>query len=343
MIQFLKGLLSRARGRHPLELLKFLEIELLGRHASTRCFHHPSHALIELTTRCNLRCRWCNQNDPQWQNAWGHQDMPFEVFEKIVSQLRGSRVLLLYNIGEPLLYKRIFDAVRLARRYIPEVRMTSNGLLLTPEIARNLQAAGLTRLNVSIDSPRPEEMAEIRGADLEKIAANLREFGEACSIPVEIWTVISQGNIESLKELPRWASRFPAVKSLYFQLQKGPVESVESGFRPIEDEGQFRDFQAGIATECERYGLRSNILSLPFYPPGFHQRQAEGICKAPFIQLMAINVRGEMAPCCTYGAHAIGSVADRGFAAVWNGPEMRAWRRDMLEQRYCAYCSEWCV
>jgi MoaA/NifB/PqqE/SkfB family radical SAM enzyme len=343
LFKYLRGLFQRACGRHLGELLKFLEIELLGRHASTYCYHHPSHALIELTTRCNLRCQWCNQSDPEWQKAHGHIDMPFDRFETIVAQLAGSRVLLLYNIGEPLLYKRLYDAIQVGRRYIPEVRITTNAMLLDEAAARNLESAGLTQLNISIDSPDAEIMERIRpGSDLAKIEANIQRFGEVCTIPVHIWCVISDANAESLANLPEWAARFPVVRNLYFQLQNGVATGEALGLPPLRSEDAFRRLQTVVARRCSELRLSTNIESLPWYPEGFHQRQAKGICKAPFTQLVAVNVEGKLAPCCSFATHSLGDVVELGFKAVWNGAAMRAWRKDMLDQRYCAYCSEWC-
>lgn len=341
-ISLLKNLYTRAKGRNPLELAKFIELELLGRHASTYCFHHPSHTLIELTTRCNLRCGYCNQSDKAWQKAFGHQDMPFEMYKQIVSQLKGSKVLLLYNIGEPLLYKGIYDAIKLAREYIPEVRLTSNGLLWTPEIAQKLESSGLTQMNVSIDSPDPAVMQRNRGADLQVIEKNIRQFGENCNIPVETWSVINNIDADSLEQLPDWASQFPAIKSLYFQLQNGVDSCNEAGIPALISAERFSQLQTTVAERCAELGLKTNIAAIPFYQEGYHQREAKGICKAPFTQLVAINVKGELAPCCSYATHGLGNVAEQGFKSTWNGKAMRDWRKDMLNENYCGYCSNWC-
>lgn len=336
------GLLERARGRHLAELLKFAEIKLLGRHASPYCWYQPSHVLIELTTRCNLRCVWCNQSDPAWQKSYGHQDMPFDMFRRIVAQLKGTRVLLLYNIGEPLLYKRLSDAVRLARPYVPEVRITSNGLLWTAQKARELAAAGLTQVNISIDSPVPALMQRIRGADLAVIEQTLRDIYTHTDLPVEIWTVLTTDNLESVLDLPVWAKRFSAIRFIRFQLQKGVHSVPKTGLTPLSDTVSFERYRTELARRCREAGIASNIESLPFYGPDFVRREVKGICQAPFNQLVAINVRGEMAPCCTYGTFAVGSVDRDGFQGVYNGPTMIAWRKDMLHQRYCSYCSNWC-
>jgi len=343
LIQKVKGWAKRANGRHFLELVKFLEIELLGKYASTYCYHHPSNVLIELTTRCNLRCQWCNQSDPEWQKQFGHIDFQFEKFDNLVSQLKGSKVLLLYNIGEPLLFKNIYSAIKTARKYIPEIRITTNAMLLDESSATKLAESGLTRLNVSIDSPDAALMERIRtGASMKKIEDNIRTFGEVCDVPIEIWSVIGDVNIDSLSQLPDWAIQFPAIKSLYFQLQNGVEAGDDIGMPPISSREKFEALQKAVGQRCRELGLSTNIESLPYYLDGFHDREAEGICKAPFNQLVAINVNGQLAPCCSYATVDLGNVADKGFKEVWNGKAARAWRKDMLNQKYCSYCSEWC-
>lgn len=337
-----RNIRTRTQKRHFFELVKFLELELLKKHATTFCYHHPSHVLVELTTRCNLRCRWCNQSKPEWRKIHGNRDMPFENFSKIIPQLKGSRKILLYNIGEPLLYKELTEAISLAKKYIPEVAITTNGLLLNADIAVKLENAGLTSLNISIDSPDRDVMKRIRGVDLEIIADNLIEFGNACNIPVETWTVISQANAGTLKYLPEWAKQIPAIKSMYFQLQNGVEGGKKAGLPPLSSKKQFSSLQREIAGECCRLGLKTNIEALPFYPDGFQKKMARGICKAPFTQLISINVKGELLPCCSFPTYGLGNVVEKGFKTVWNGPDMRKWRKDMLEQKYCSYCSEWC-
>ena len=177
---------------------------------------------------------------------------------------------------------------------------------------------------------------------MTKIEANLKIFGEVSRIPVQIWTVISDANVDSLFRLPDWASRFPAIRSLYFQLQNGVQTGQDLGLPPLRSEETYRRLQAAVGARCRELGLATNSEAMPFYAEGFHERQARGVCKAPFTQLVAVNVEGQLSPCCSYATHGLGNVADHGFKKVWNGAAMRSWRADMLNERYCSYCSEWC-
>ena len=71
-----RGTLLRLEDRNLSTLVKLAEIRLLGKHASTYCYNTPSHVLIELTAKCNLRCVWCQQSDADWRKRnWSQMDL----------------------------------------------------------------------------------------------------------------------------------------------------------------------------------------------------------------------------------------------------------------------------
>ncbi|MFC1705705.1 radical SAM/SPASM domain-containing protein [Planctomycetota bacterium] len=337
----IRGTLLRLRHRNFLTLIKLAEVRLLGRYASTYCYNSPSHVLIETTSKCNLRCVWCQQADPQWRKRnWA--EMKVEDAKRILPDLKGAKVLLLYNIGEPLLYKGLCELIAEARSHIPNVWITTNATLLTEKKARELGAAGLTQLNVSIDSPDPEIFRRVRGTDLERITANLETFCSVTRIPLHFWTVISTATAESLKRLPEYASRFANTERLEFQLVNGFELTEKAGISMALTERSYEEFREVVLDKCERYGYRSNLEYLSYYPPGFFDRKADHRCGMLMTSLVSINTKGYLNPCCTYRELELDSVLELGFRRAWNGPRVRAWRRRMLNQDYGRYCQNWC-
>ncbi len=335
------GLQLRLADRNFLTLIKMLEIKLLGKYASTYCYNFPSHILIELTARCNLRCPWCQQCDPDFRAA-NKDDMPLESALKILPGLKGAQVLLLYNIGEPLLYPHLFEVIREAKKYIPQVRITTNGVLLTKEIARKIKDAGLTQLNVSIDSPDSDIFNKIRKTDLIRIEENVIQFCEITGIPVNIWSVISSSTIDSLEQLPEYSQRFKTCTQLYFQLVRGFELNEEAGIpiKPLQE--QFERFKEIIIQKCRKFGLRTNLEYIGYYPDGFFEKKVKGICNALMTTLIAVNNKGFINPCCTYRNQNLDNVFEMGFKRAWNGPKVKKWRKMMLEQKYPVFCSNWC-
>ncbi|MEO8383007.1 MAG: radical SAM protein, partial [Acidobacteriota bacterium] len=101
---------------------------------------------LELTSKCNLRCGMC----PLPVLRRPYEDMEWPLVEKAEREIHGNGLKLkwLHEMGEPLLYARIDDAIRL----FPEASLSTNGLVLTPEIGAKLLASPLQRIRICVDS-----------------------------------------------------------------------------------------------------------------------------------------------------------------------------------------------
>ena len=116
---------------------------------------------VSVTDRCNMRCRYCM---PEEEYVWLPRQsiLTFEEIERVVevfARLGVSKVRL--TGGEPLLRHDLPTLVRLlaAKDGIRDLALTTNGILLGREAAR-LKDAGLGRVTVSLDTLRPDRMAE---------------------------------------------------------------------------------------------------------------------------------------------------------------------------------------
>lgn len=117
---------------------------------------------ISLTDRCNLRCVYCMPEEgvPYEDPA---NVLGFDEVARVVRVLAGAglRKVRLTG-GEPLVRKNVPDlAARLsATPGVREVTVTTNGILLSRD-AEALWAAGVRRLNISMDTLRPERFVEL--------------------------------------------------------------------------------------------------------------------------------------------------------------------------------------
>lgn len=337
----LSGLSLRLKDRNSLTLVKLAEVRLLGKYASTYCYNFPSHIYLELTARCNLRCGWCVQNYENFRNDYA-QDMPFESFKEIIPKLKGATALYLNVNGEPLLYNKLFEAIALARKYVPSVRFVTNGVLLTEDACRELKKAGLSQLGVSIDSTDEEEMSKIRGVSLRKVTDNVRRFCEITNIPVEVRTGICTENVETLIKMPLFAKQFSTCHLLYFTLAEGMKEVEASPMTMLQNKERFDYLKKNVLRNCKSLGMRTNLEYMNFYEPGFFEFKRKGKCVALFGRQLAINSKGYIMPCCTYWGKHLESLVDLPFDRAWNGEKTRAWRKKMIERRYTKDCSNWC-
>lgn len=117
---------------------------------------------ISVTERCNFRCQYCMPDKPF---SWVPQEnlLSFEdLFEFVKAAIDEGITKIRLTGGEPLLRADLDAFIRMIHGYAPEIdlALTTNGYML-PDVADKLAAAGLKRLNISLDSLKPAVAAQI--------------------------------------------------------------------------------------------------------------------------------------------------------------------------------------
>ncbi|HSL93565.1 MAG TPA: GTP 3',8-cyclase MoaA [Bacillota bacterium] len=148
---------------------------------------------LSLTSRCNLRCNYCLPADliQSGPEALGEDDFVFIV--EAAARAGIQRVRL--TGGEPMLVPFLPALVsRIAAiDGIEDIALTTNGVSLA-ENASTLKQAGLTRVNISIDSLKPDRYREItRGGNLETVLSGVWAALRAELCPVKINCVVIGG------------------------------------------------------------------------------------------------------------------------------------------------------
>ncbi len=151
---------------------------------------------ISLTDRCNLRCTYCMPAEGlDWQpKAELLSDDEIVRLARIAVTRLGVTAIRLTG-GEPLLRRGLPELVaRVAGlRPRPEVSLTTNGVGLA-RLAEALRAAGLDRLNVSLDTLIPETFQRLaRRNRLADVLAGLAAAASAGLEPVKVNTVLMRG------------------------------------------------------------------------------------------------------------------------------------------------------
>ena len=163
---------------------------------------------VSLTDRCNLRCNYC-------MPAEGLDWLPTDdvlTDDEVVRLIRigvthlGIREVR-FTGGEPLVRRGLVDIVTRTRAIDPSVELsvTTNGLGLA-KLARPLADAGLSRVNVSLDTIRPETFATITRRDrLHDVVEGLEAAAEAGLGPIKINAVLLRDvNDDQAAELLEW-------------------------------------------------------------------------------------------------------------------------------------------
>ncbi len=102
---------------------------------------------IEVSNYCNLKCRYCPH--PNQSRAMGYMD--FSTFEKAIQLVKicNQETVFLHNFGEPLLHPNIIDFIGYCIKMGVKPNFYSNGALLTYDMAKKLEAAGLREISIS--------------------------------------------------------------------------------------------------------------------------------------------------------------------------------------------------
>src|SRR5471032_1753579 len=121
-------------------------------------FNRPLHDLrISVTDRCNFRCPYCMPKEVFGPGYLFLRDPQLLTLAELTRIVRAFRTLGVEKVrltgGEPLLRADVPELVRVLKQDlgVPDVALTTNGWLLE-KLAPALRAAGLDRLNVSVDS-----------------------------------------------------------------------------------------------------------------------------------------------------------------------------------------------
>ena len=149
---------------------------------------------LSVTDKCNLRCFYCmpkSFTDFELPEHW----LSYDEIERVIkafTELGVARVRL--TGGEPLVRKNIAD---LAQRLtslpgLNDLSLSTNATLLSRQ-ASDLQKAGISRINVSLDTLQPEKFKQITGGELQPVLDGLMAAKKAGFTPIKINVVAMKG------------------------------------------------------------------------------------------------------------------------------------------------------
>jgi cyclic pyranopterin phosphate synthase len=154
-----------------------------------------SYLRISVTDRCNFRCIYCQPEEGielmRHDDILSYEEITFIV--QIAAELGISKIRL--TGGEPLVRLGLTDLVSkiAAIKGIDDISLTTNGMLLK-QYAAPLKEAGLNRVNVSLDTLKPDRFQSItRLGKLEPVLDGIEEAKRVGLTPVKINNVVIRG------------------------------------------------------------------------------------------------------------------------------------------------------
>lgn len=210
---------------------------------------HINYLRISVTDRCNLRCTYCMPEDGI--RLLNHADIL--SFEEIVSftKIAVSNGITKVRLtgGEPLVRKDIVELVKMlaAIDRLEDLSMTTNGILLS-KFAPELKKAGLTRINISLDTVNPDNYCQItRNGNLNEVLEGIETARQVGLEPIKVNCVLLGQPDEETKQLRTFCEERGLKLRFIHQmnLKTGEFSTVEGG-------------EGGNCSKCNRVRLLAN-------------------------------------------------------------------------------------
>ena len=169
---------------------------------------HVTYLRVSVTDRCDFRCSYCMS---EHMTFLPKKDLlSLEELDRLCSAFvaKGVRKLRITG-GEPLVRKNILWLFRALSRHLggglDELTLTTNGSQLT-KFAQELKDAGVRRINVSLDTLKPDRFKAItRWGDFAQVMAGI-DAAEKAGLAVKLNAVALKGlNVDEIEELKRFA------------------------------------------------------------------------------------------------------------------------------------------
>ncbi|MCU1596242.1 MAG: Molybdenum cofactor biosynthesis protein MoaA [Frankiales bacterium] len=175
---------------------------------------------VSLTDRCQLRCTYCMPAEGlEWSKDLLTAEEIIRVVRAAVSE--GIEEVRLTG-GEPLLRRDLLDIVSAID--VPALSLTTNGMGLA-RLAEDLKRAGLQRVNISVDTLRPERFLSLtRRGGLPAVLAGVEAAVAAGLQPVKVNTVLMRGvNDDEVLPLVAWARELGVELRFIEHMPLGPA------------------------------------------------------------------------------------------------------------------------
>ncbi len=222
-----------------------------------------SYLRLSVTERCQLRCAYCRAGEDICPRE---NELPAEKMVEIVkacSELGIDRVRL--TGGEPLLRRDLNQIIKGIRAIpaIKDISLTTNAQDLTAQ-APGLKAAGLDRVNVSLDSLDKEKFKLLTGGDVEKVLTGIRAAIDCGLLPVKLNAVLVKGvNDKEIEDFIALARDLPIdIRFIeYMEIGVNPMAAAKR----VSSDLILKEFPQLVKIPPRYFGQPSSDYQIPGY------------------------------------------------------------------------------
>ena len=306
----------------------------------------PNHIDIDLTSQCNLRCRFCHLNffaPPE------SASMSYEQFMRLEPLLPHLESITLFGKYEPLVCKDFTKIFNKISEYPIESYFSTNGIKLTREIAESL-VGRLKYLTVSITGFTPDTYKKSMGArQLDRVKENLRVLNELkaerrTELPMlRISTVAMQDTLDEIELALDFVNEFDAVEGLQVTSFKAHADHLRH-LMPLSDIENYRKFCRTAMDYAEKIGVKLDLQSGDVESNEEQTRDlGHRYCDMPWHRL-SLQANGDVFAC-PVSYDPIGNFLETPILDIWRGSTLSTFRKGVNDPenmnedcKNCTHC-----
>lgn len=311
----------------------------------TTVVSRPLAWFVELTQNCNLKCPMCRSGE-KYDPAY---NLPLNVLDKLAAEVIPlTHIVDLRGWGESTMLPWFSDTIDMFTQYRPQLRLVTNGQVNRSVVWEKLMRAH-AMVVVSCDAATPELFTHLRGGgrlarlkDSVRELVRLRDYYNVPDRNVEILTVVSAANLGDLPGIISMAAEL-GVRKVTFN----PIQTASSDCNHLRHDLP----STAVAYRAAANVARSEgvLLQLGAAPdsalviPGMAKVNP---CMHPW-SYAYLDYAGRVGFCdhlIGNEKYTFGSVRDKSFEDIWNGPEWRRLRGEHVAGKISDrhYPCRWC-
>ncbi len=289
------------------------------------------------TNRCNLKCKHCyiEAEDKAYSS-----ELTTDEAVTFIHDLAEMRVpVLLFSGGEPIIRQDIYELGKLAGELGLRPVISSNGTLITDEIAKRIVAAGFKYVGVSIDGAPAthDDFRNHKGAFQAAI-----EGIKACQnqgLKTGVRFTVNKLNQKDLPEVFEILEREKIPRfCMYHLVYAGRGEEMMDLDTTISEKREILDYVSRKTVELHKKGVEIEILTTDNHADGIYLlnkiREKEPHRVDEVIQLLQmhggcsagtkfanVGPQGDVHPCQFWQDYTIGNIKERPFSQLWNSDD----------------------
>lgn len=288
----------------------------------------PYIVYIDPSGACNFKCNFCPCYMSDYRAEERHKIMSMDLFEKILHDLKEMdeqiKVVYLWGFGEPLMNPNLPRMVKRLReeKICRDIRIYTNGSLLTPEISHALVDNGVDLIRVSLEGINAESYAQLCGCkmDYEKLISNLADLYHYSRGRMQLGIKVVNASLKTEEDVAYFYDTFGPISDFSY------IENIENVWPDCPD----------IVVDKSN-GIYSKNWNTVF------GRKKNKVCAEPLISMM-IHSNGVVSACCADWkfATAYGDVRKKSIGEIWNSKELREFQLIHLEQgrQFLPFCKD---